>query len=230
MPDFNLVTVCTDAYPVAYLEKLVKRLREVSFMNFNAYCITDKPDQMPEGVTPIKPELNVSGWWNKMQVYDGATMPDGWVLYMDLDIVIIKEFDDVLRDIMEKGDEHKIHAVSDAIGWMDNKYSSSFMFLQPSRHRYIWKKFKKQYEKIVRHPGGDQVWVGKNMTPNVDYIDNQHPWFKMNLKFHLGTKKAGVYHFPSIIDSRIRMVDCGGKPKPHELSHLPYIYENWTTI
>jgi hypothetical protein len=229
MSDFSLVTVCTHNYPVVYVEKLVKRLRQVSSMTFDVYCITDKPDQMPQGVTPIEPALNVEGWWNKLQLHSN-TMPKGWILYMDLDIVIVQEFDDVLRKIIERGIDYKIYAVSDAIKWMDNEFSSSFMFFKARFHNYIWKNFKRDHQKIVKFPGGDQVWVGKNMMPDVEYIDYEYRWLKMNLKFHLGKKVGNVWHFPLSIDNRIRMIDCGGRPKPHELSTLPYIRENWTEI
>ena len=230
MPDFSLVTVCTGPFPIEYVDKLVRRLHQVSNLNFRSYCITDRPFELPNGVHHIEPSLPVEGWWNKIQAYDPKTMPEGWIIYMDLDIVVVNSFDDTIRKILEQGDPHKIYCVSDAINWMDNKFSSSFMMLQAHNHRYIWNKFRKNYEKIVKQPGGDQVWVGKNMTPLVEYIDDADKNFKVNLKFHLGKKAGGQWKFPQAINPKIKMVDCGGRPKPHELAGLSYIRKNWTEI
>jgi len=54
--------------------------------------------------------------------------------------------------------------------------------------------------------------------------------WKKNLKFDLATKVMEQYRFPEYIPHTIKIVDCGGRPKPHELEHLKYIKENWHDI
>ena len=35
---------------------------------------------------------------------------------------------------------------------------------------------------------------------------------------------------PLTISSDIKMIDCGGRPKPHELQALSYIKQNWHDV
>ena len=42
---------------------------------------------------------------------------------------------------------------------------------------------------------------------------------------------AGIrYQKNEIIDKSIKLIDFGGKPKPHELEKLPYIKNNWHLV
>lgn len=228
--DFHLVTVCVDNYPVLYANKLFRRLREVSSLKYGVHCITDKPREFSDTVHTIPRKLSVPGWWTKVQLFDNKSMPDEWVVYMDLDIVILKSFDDIIYDVLQNGDKRKIYAVSDAITWKGNRFSSSFMMFHPRYHKNIWKTFEKDHLNIIRYDGGDQVWIGKEMSPNVEFLDDKYPHLKKNLKFHLGKKIQGSWTFPLQIPGNICMVDCGGRPKPHDLESLPYIKQNWHDV
>lgn len=233
MSDLNLITVCTDAYPIEYARKLIKRVKEVSSYNITAYCITDRPNDVVEFSMPIlQHDSTVEGWWNKVQVFDGRCEVRGWTLYMDLDIIVQQSFDLEISSAQTKDTYGEaITCVSDSIGWMDNKFSSSWMMFKPENQHYIYKKFAADPERIQRYPGGDQVWIGKEVRPKyIDYIDEDYPNLKKNLKFHLGKKVFGEWQFPNKIDSNIKLVDCGGRPKPHKLRYLKYIRENWHNI
>jgi hypothetical protein len=74
--------------------------------------------------------------------------------------------------------------------------------------------------------GGDQVWTGPRLD-SVYYIDDDYPNLKKNLKFHLAKKIGNKLELPTHIECEIKLVDCGGRPKPHELEALPYVKENW---
>ena len=89
----NLVTVCTDKYPIIYAEKLHKQFTKLSNLEVTHYCITDRPDELPNFIKPIYPFKKSKGWWNKLNLFSGD-MPAGSILYMDIDIVILQNFDD----------------------------------------------------------------------------------------------------------------------------------------
>ena len=61
-------------------------------------------------------------------------------------------------------------------------------------------------------------------------MDEAVPNLKKNLKFHLATRTARGYRFPTDIPEEVKMVDCSGRPKPHELAHLDYIRKNWHEV
>lgn len=225
----NLITVCTDAYPMEYARKLITRFKELTEYDVDAYCITDRPQEIRDLATPIKPHSGFKGWWNKMMVYSDH-MPKGYSVYMDIDTVLIQNFDEEMEFAFKKLDEGiPVVCVSDAINWMDNKYSSSMMFLKDHSMEDMWKRFEIAHWRIGDFPGGDQVWVGRNLEDEVCYIDETFPNLKLNLKFHLGEKIMGQWKFPNYLPVDCKIVDCGGKPKPHELQ-LPYIVENWHNV
>ena len=53
---------------------------------------------------------------------------------------------------------------------------------------------------------------------------------KEKFKFHLAKRDGNNLTLPLHLDEKIKLVDCGGKPKPHELEALPYIKRNWHDV
>jgi len=93
MNRINLLTVCTDNYAMLYARKLIKRFCQLTDYIVEPYCVTDRPEQIDDIATPI--EAPFSTWWNKMYLYSND-MPAGWNLYLDIDNVLLKNFDEVI--------------------------------------------------------------------------------------------------------------------------------------
>ena len=231
--NMNLVTVCTGEYPVEYARKLYDRMRQVSNIDFNAVCITDRPNEVLTFANPIVPTIDLPHWWNKMHLY-GPQMPAGRNLYIDLDVVILNGFDEELEHIVTHLDTEgdRIVIFRDPIKWHNNNYNSSFMVFESGRHQRIYDRFIADKDSIMQMwDGGDQVWVGLITRPPVLYLDLIFQDMKQSLKFHLGEKmENGQWRFPTEISTNVKLLDCSGRPKPHELSDLPYINRNWTSI
>lgn len=233
MKNLNLITVCTDAYPIEYARKLILRFKQLSSLKVTSYCVTDRPDEISDIAIPIEPPFGKDrGWWNKIKAYDGFY--EGYAVYLDIDTVLIKNFDDEILDAISKLNLYKVACVSDAIGWKDNKYSSSMMVLKSGNMQDIFETFNASSHRLFDYDGGDQVWTGHYLEmqkSKIYYMDEEYnPQLKLNLKFHLGTKILGSWKFPSYVPTLCKIVDCGGKPKPHELFNLKYIKENWHDI
>lgn len=222
----NLVTVCTDKYPIIYAEKLHKQFTKLSNLEVTHYCITDRPSELPNFIKPIYPFKKSKGWWNKLNLFS-SDMPPGNILYMDLDIVILHNFDDEISAMLKR--EESICCVSDAINWMDTKFSSSFMLFKSGVHKKIFKNFVENEKKINNNKGGDQVWTAPQIK-SIFYIDELFPNLKKNFKFHLSKRVGNKYTIPTSIDKNIKLIDCTGNPKPHELEKLPYIKNNWHLV
>jgi hypothetical protein len=156
------------------------------------------------------------------------------ILYLDLDIVICNSFDKELEWIIKQN--KPLSCVSDAINWLNNKYSSSMVIMQSNKNAWIYDDWVNNYESAMKECqlGGDQVWTGKLLDKagkEVLYIDEKFPHMKANLKFHLAQSVSnGRMELPQSIPSNIKMVDCSGRPKPHEIKNVPYILENWHHI
>ena len=222
----NLVSVCTDRYPMIYAYKLHRRFNSLTNLNVSHWCITDRPTELPSFIKPITPFKKSKGWWNKLNLYC-PKMPEGWILYMDLDIVILKNFDEEILEMVNS--KESMICVSDAIGWMGEKFSSSLMCFESGAHEHIYSKFIENEAEINDLEGGDQVWTGPQLD-SVAFIDDKFPSLKKNLKFHLAKLTEGKVEIPFEICEEVKLVDCGGRPKPHELEILPYIKNSWHLV
>jgi hypothetical protein len=233
------ITVCTDAYDMIYARKIIKKFTELSDLEVSAYCITDRPDEISDIATPVEPPYGAGkGWWNKIKVYD-SFYEEEFAVYLDIDTVLIKNFDDEIKVAMGQlhRPNYKVACVSDAILWKDNKYSSSMMVLKNGKMQDVHDLFNLESWRLFDYDGGDQVWTGRLLEEwypggisDVWYMDENNPNLKLNLKFHLGEKVLGAWKFPFYLPSECKIVDCGGRPKPHDLSNIKYIKENWHDV
>ena len=238
----NLITVCTDVYPMYYARKIHRRFNEMTNFEVKNWCITDRPDQIKDLAEPIEPPFKGRGWWNKMKVYD--SFYEGNALYLDIDNVLIRNFDDEINVALSALDNEKckIACVSDAIGFHHNHFSSSMMVLKSGNMQKIWDDFELEVQVSYdnfEYEGGDQVYTGHRLKEWINagyeiyWMDEFHRKLKLNLKYHLGEyvgkgwNQGGAWSFKTVLPNDCKIVDCGGEPKPTELLHLPYIQRCW---
>ena len=190
---------------------------------FDSYCITDRPNELPDNITPIEPELNVKGWWNKTLSFS-ENMPDGYILILDVDLIVLNNITTEVTFALEN--LTTLAAYSDAINWCGSKLSSSFMIFKSGSLAHIYRNFKTNYEQIENFPGGDQVWMFPQIQ-DVLYIDEHFPSFKRSLKFDVGQIESNTIHLPRNLSPDIKILDCHGRPKPHEMNSWSVIQEHW---
>jgi len=223
----NFITVCTDTYPMIYAEKITRRLVELSNINFDCYCLTDRPDEVGDWATPLPLTIKAGGWWNKLNLFS-PNMPEGWNLYLDIDILLKTNFDNELRWAVQN--TQQIACISDAINWLDNKFSSSLMIFKTGALDDLYYDFQSAHKDLDGFVGGDQVWMGPRLK-SVTYIDEEFPFLKHNLKHDLSDKTdPGYIKLPKIIPSKVKMIDCGGDPRVEDLCVLPYVKKYWEQI
>jgi hypothetical protein len=207
-----------------YAEIITRQFLAKSNLRVDCYCITDRPEEVGDWAIAITPAIEANGWWNKLNLFS-PEMPSGWILYLDLDIVIQDNFDEEILWTISQN--YNLACIADAINWMGVSFSSSMMILRSGAMSEIFEVFRTNRPDLENLPGGDQVWVGPQLKELL-YINDQYPFLKKNLKYDLAENPdATQLCFPSHLDSRIKLVDCGGNPKPHQLKRLPYIYRNW---
>ena len=232
MKQIALLTVCTDNYPMVYANKIIRRFTKLTDYHVESYCITDRPDELDTTTIAIEPPFGKGyGWWNKMKAYS-LDIPQQYVLYLDIDNVLQRNFDEEIDySIQQLKNGYDVACVSDAIMWKNNKYSSSMMILETGKMQDVWDNFARRPQ--FDFDGGDQVYTGhliQQLGKKVFYIDETFANLKLNLKFHLSNKVLGQWKFPSYVPPKCKIVDCGGRPKPHELGNLKYIKENWHDV
>lgn len=100
---FTLACVMVRGKKRKYSPKYVHRLREMVRRHtdrpFTMVCLTDTPDEMPPGVVAVKvPPVgpNERGWWRKIMLFHPDIPFKGRVLYLDLDVLVIRSIDEIL--------------------------------------------------------------------------------------------------------------------------------------
>ena len=158
----NVVSVRVgDKYPADY----VLRLHDAIHRHINAddaeirhWCLTDDPDALVEGITPIPHNPDLPGWWQKVYLFS-PDMP--WeqgdpILYMDLDVCVTGRLEGLPKGIIKD--------------WHWPCYNSSVMRWDHGEHRQIWDRFGLS---VIDSPtiklkgllpkgqinGGDQEWI-----------------------------------------------------------------------
>ena len=160
--------VCVNVGPrygmeyVAILRDMV--LRNCTLMEHPQafWCVTDRKDELPEGVNAIPAPEGLPGWWAKVALFS-PEMP--WAegdrgVYFDLDVAITGRLEDLVE---RKG-------IARDAGWPC--HNSSVMVWDHGEHRDAWERFTP--EVMTRSPGpivpanllaagmvngGDQEWL-----------------------------------------------------------------------
>lgn len=189
-------------YPATLADMLIRNASELD--EFTVECVTDRPSELPEGITPIAADPTLPGWWAKIALFS-PDMP--WeagdrIVYFDLDVAITGRLEDLAET---KGIIQDFH-------WPC--YNSSVMVWDHGEHRHIWEGFAPE---VMSRParadlapllpkgqvnGGDQEWI----TAVSDWPTFPAEWFRSYRDCHAWPPnrcKAVIYH---------------GQPKPHEVT------------
>jgi hypothetical protein len=64
------------------------------------------------------------------------------------------------------------------------------------------------------------------------YIDDYFKDLKLNLKYQIshGIAEGNNLILPAVIPETVKIIDCSGNPKPHQLEQVPYIKKNWHDV
>lgn len=154
-----------DRYPRDYVEiwgdQVVRNASNLD--EFALFCVTDRPDELPEGIYPIPADPSIPpSYWAKLQLFSPA-MP--WeagdrIVYLDLDVCVTGRLEDLAE---RKG-------IAKDGGWPT--YNSSVMVWDHGDHAEAWEWFSPDV--MARSPGplvpadclpagtpngGDQEWL-----------------------------------------------------------------------
>jgi hypothetical protein len=176
------------------------------------WCITDRPDELPEGVEAIRADPAFPGYWQKVRLFS-SEMPWGHgerVAYFDLDVVITGRLEDLVQTP---------GIIKD---WLWPGYNSSVMVWDHGQHREIAQDFRP--EVMTRSPGpyvpaeclpagvvngGDQEWI----TECAGVYDHR-PWPIFDPRW-VKNYRLSARDWPP---SDCRVVSFNGEPKPHEVT------------
>lgn len=194
-------------------------------------CITDDRKGLhPEiEIKPI-PSLPLQGWWFKPYVFCKELNLSGDVLFLDLDLVIFKNMDQlwgfepeqfcIIRDFTR-------HMYKD---W--KKFNSSVFRFSAEQNHHIWEKFFIEHSSITKRFPGDQDFLHFMLKDNAKTWPDE--WIQ-SYKWEMRDRNEiavvdGKRNFATIKHPKITK-DCfiavfHGDPKP-ENAKDPWVIEHW---
>lgn len=152
---------------VDYTKEYVLRLRSMcakSVPQHRFVCLTDRPDVFNGCLDTIRLDplpLGVPGWWAKVQLFNKAhaALQTGRVLYLDLDILLVDNFQLVVDwpgfAIVPDGAPN---FVGNARLKTVKRYNSSVMCWDGGRFNSIYDDWDLS---VTRRLWGDQDWIGE---------------------------------------------------------------------
>jgi|APSaa5957512493_1039668.scaffolds.fasta_scaffold06094_6 hypothetical protein len=158
-------------YGAEYVNNLDYMVRKHSTVPTNFICITEDTTGIKDSIT-IKelPNLNLKIWWNKLYIFKPGALPEGPTLYLDLDVVIHRNIDEILT----YGEDDEFVGCRD-FGQPKMWFNSSVMRFNPKSHSHIWDRFDADRgEALKLH--GDQNFITKVMKGKPGTITFPDEW------------------------------------------------------
>ena len=161
------------------------------------------------------------GWWNKMQLFHPDSGLDGVNLYMDLDVVILKNIDQMANF----GDDMTFGVLKDFTGFDDGINSSIMKWNNKNATPAVWEKYYEDRPKWRRFQGDQNVTFELlRHLPWMRYMPNKwtfsYKWFsRKEPRF-----SKSDWTFEKNDESLVAVFH--GQPNPHE-SDLDWVRNNW---
>jgi hypothetical protein len=222
-------------YSADYVNKLYSMVQRHCTLDFEMVCLTDDSKGIDSNITVLKLPGNLQGWWCKPYMFSNELPLNGTVLYMDLDIVIANNIDQLFT--WEESSWCTIRDFTRKMRPTWQKYNSSVVRFRAGELHYLWEDFAKNRKLIQRKFHGDQDWLYEAATrfntPAKLYPDN---WI-MSWKWEIRQSKDLNYRMSRGLRT-LRTIekvrppkDCAicvfhGDPNPNNCED-PWVVDNW---
>lgn len=218
-------------YGSDYVNKLYNMTKRHSTVPFGFACITEDASELDPNIKiiPMPKQTSISGWWYKPWVFSNDLPLEGTILFLDLDIVVIKNIDQfwtynpgkfcIIRDFNRS-------TVKD---W--NKFNSSIFKFEKGAYSFVWDNLVKDIA-VVKRMHGDQDWIFSQIKNNfIFWPDEWCQSYKWEVRsrndiIRVGPKRKFKEIANPTIDARTKILVFHGDPKPDEVLD-PVVVQNW---
>jgi len=208
-------------YSYDYVNKLYNMTKRNLTIPFRFACITEDPLGLHPNIHHIPlPDYNLSGWWFKPWVFSDEMPIHGEILFIDLDVVIINNIDDIFQYEPTKFSIIRDFTRASIPTW--TKFNSSVFKFKSANYHHLWDILKNDFNQIHSFHG-DQDFLNKYLTDNFEYfpdnwirsykweVRNRNELIKIENKITFQQKSAPIIH----PDTKILVFH--GDPKPSDV-------------
>ena len=160
------------------------------------------------------------GWFNKLQLFSPESKLEGDTLYMDLDVVIMKNID----ELATIGESKNFVGMND-FNPSSGLFNSSIMRFNNQYHSIIWKEYLKRKTEF-NHAHGDQDIISAIIKSHEDTIAFPDSWTQ---SYKWLNRKGERYHIDKMTyeqDPNAKVCVFHGNPNPDE-SPQEWVKELW---
>lgn len=197
-------------YDAGWVKRLEREVYEKCSTPHRFFCLSDVEDLGP-WVKVVPLIHGWPGWWSKFELWREGIFPEGLVLYLDLDTMVMKGLERLVGaidcDLMMLRDFYRNHmAASGLMGW-DTR----------SGLEVIYERFRAAPE--FRTPRGDQAVIERLAPPGrIRFWQDECPERVVSYKVHCKGKG-----YPGKAD----VVCFHGRPRPDEVLD-PWVRKQWS--
>lgn len=217
-------------YSYDYVNKLYNMVKRNSTVPFRFACITEDPIGLYRDIVHIPlPGYNLSGWWFKTWSLSNELPISGEILFMDLDLVVINNIDDIWLYKPEKFCIIRDFIRASIPTW--TKFNSSVYRFSSGKYNYIWELLKSNINQVHGFHG-DQDFLNKYLTDDFEYFpDLWMQSYKWEVRDRSELIKVGdKIFFPNKVDPTVskhtKILVFHGDPKPSDIED-DIIKNNW---
>ena len=160
------------------------------------------------------------GWFNKLQLFSPESKLEGDTLYMDLDVVIMKNID----ELATIGESKNFVGMND-FNTSSGLFNSSIMRFNNQYHSIIWKEYLKRKTEF-NNAHGDQDIISAIIKSHEDTIAFPDSWTQ---SYKWLNRKGERYHIDKMTyeqDPNAKVCVFHGNPNPDE-SPQEWVKELW---
>ena len=160
------------------------------------------------------------GWFNKLQLFSPDSKLEGDTLYMDLDVVIMKNID----ELATIGESKNFVGMND-FNPSSGLFNSSIMRFNNQYHSIIWKEYLKRKTEF-NNAHGDQDIISAIIKSHEDTITFPDSWTQ---SYKWLNRKGERYHIDKMTyeqDPNAKVCVFHGNPNPDE-SPQEWVKELW---
>jgi hypothetical protein len=144
-------------YSAEYVNHLARAVRRCLTIPHRFVCLTEDPRGIDADVEikPLTEEL--PGWWNKIALFKSRIHDlTGTILFLDLDMVVIGNIDEVL------GFPGEFVAIPTLR--RKGEFCSALMRFEIGCHQRVWDLFEPRADRVMGEIYGDQNWINACCT------------------------------------------------------------------
>lgn len=235
-PSITNYVVCLkfgNKYGPEYVNNLNSMVKRNLTIPYEFVCFTEDPQGLDSDVhvVPIKPNKEMHGWWYKVMFFDPDFPLHGNILFMDLDVVVFRNIDNLFTFQPDKFCIIRDFNRSLRKDW--RKMNSSVFRLKTGAYPHVYKDFMLNPKQQVHRLHGDQDWIYEKMHKQ-DFLFWPDEWiqsYKWEMRDRRDlAKQNGKRNFKNIAEPIIKpetnIAVFHGEPYPHQVRD-PWVVDNW---